>query len=652
MVELFHKMLALRPQMLTQRDNEGNTPLTNSVGYYSDGIARQLVEMATPEDLLMANNEGETIIKNAIYYGKIKLIQILLEKQPELIHSTSRNGDNLLHELLQLRNDNFRKILDLFIKMKPSMITGVNNDGDTPLHKVSEPQYCDFIEYALKRYPALVNMKNFKQQSIAMPHTSHHEAILDTMLRLHPELISMTDEKGCNILHVLLDDYRPKYSIFQLIMKYAEQQKYDLFNAKTIDGMTPLMEYNFDAITRGYERYFNAFLMFQTVFEKTDFANEAALFEEVGERWSRSSFMKRFISANGKHPERVLDLILKRFPNVITENSIEAAFEEGAYHFLVAIGKRYPLLTKSFTRRLAAKITEGSIYASQELAAFVVEIFPPKTLFHVMLSSTTNSPERFHTNFLDFFCLKFSNSRSPTIELKHFSLMKTYQALKATGMGRHIINTHFTKRGFPQLDQTITYFINKHFFRFFLVAKEVQGDSVFCNLLAAAFGDIFSKLVSFLGPLSLWNVEEEPLPSLFAVDVVPDTTAHRHPLTEEDNYDPQPFTCDGKCDAIRPDCQETNGRRFKCYECNYNLCPDCYDKVKTAQNEDGDNDAAKSEEEKSQEEKSEDKEAADLAAVLDGIGDEADDRPTTEASTTNEDELFAMSLMAADLADD
>jgi hypothetical protein len=43
--------------------------------------------------------------------------------------SISLQGDNLLHELLQLRNDNFKKILDLFISMKPTLITGVNNDG-------------------------------------------------------------------------------------------------------------------------------------------------------------------------------------------------------------------------------------------------------------------------------------------------------------------------------------------------------------------------------------------------------------------------------------------------------------------------------------------------------------------------------------------
>jgi hypothetical protein len=33
MPELFTKMLTLRPHMLTQRDNDGNTPLINAVGY-------------------------------------------------------------------------------------------------------------------------------------------------------------------------------------------------------------------------------------------------------------------------------------------------------------------------------------------------------------------------------------------------------------------------------------------------------------------------------------------------------------------------------------------------------------------------------------------------------------------------------------------
>jgi hypothetical protein len=61
-----------------------------------------------------------------------------------------------------------------------------------------------------------VKMKNFKQQSIAVPHTSHQDLILDTMLRLHPQLIAMVDEKGSNILHALMEDYRPKYSIFQV----------------------------------------------------------------------------------------------------------------------------------------------------------------------------------------------------------------------------------------------------------------------------------------------------------------------------------------------------------------------------------------------------------------------------------------------------
>jgi hypothetical protein len=78
----------------------------------------------------------------------------------------------------------------------------------------------------------------------------------------------------------------------------------------------------------------------------------------------------------------------------LAEVSIEPAFDEGAYHFLLAISKLYPQLTKSFTRRLAGKISEGSLYPSQDLADFVVETFPSKTLFHVMLSNTTNSAER------------------------------------------------------------------------------------------------------------------------------------------------------------------------------------------------------------------------------------------------------------------
>jgi len=225
------------------------------------------------------------------------------------------------------------------------------------------------------------------------------------------------------------------------------------------------------------------------------------------------------------------------------------------------------------------------VYPSDELAHFAVDHFPAKNLFHLLLGIDVHSSEKFHQIFLDFFTVQFSNARSPQIEPKHFSLLKTYQALRNTGMGRRIIATHFNKRGCPGLDDIITIFINTNFFLFATVAKDVGRENVLCTLLSYAFKDICSRILYWLGPLSLWHLEEEPLPSLFAVDVVPNTRLHNHPLTERDEYEPPPFVCNGK---TLNGCTEGNGRRFICNECDFNLCPTCWGLYKGLAGEDGD----------------------------------------------------------------
>jgi hypothetical protein len=76
------------------------------------------------------------------------------------------------------------------------------------------------------------------------------------------------------------------------------------------------------------------------------------------------------------------------------ENSIEIAFDEGCYQFLRCVAKLRPNMSRNFSLKLSAKILDGSIYTNEDLAQFVIKVFPAKNLFHILLGKDVNHPEK------------------------------------------------------------------------------------------------------------------------------------------------------------------------------------------------------------------------------------------------------------------
>jgi len=194
-------------------------------------------------------------------------------------------------------------------------------------------------------------------------------------------------------------------------------------------------------------------------------------------------------------------------------------------------------------------------------------------MYHIFMGITLSNCERFQETFLDFFIFIFNNDKKPQIEVQHFAILKCYQAIRNTGYGRKVLSKHFKKRGNTSLDETINHYINQNFFLFYTVSKNIEKDNLFCQLLNDLFKDIFYKLVTYLGPLSLWNLTIESLPSLFADVDIPNTKVHPHPLNDFGELND--WICDGN---VLRNCtvKDGQGPRYRCRECEFNLCEECY----------------------------------------------------------------------------
>jgi len=114
-----------------------------------DGALKLIEE--TNSLLEQENNQGETPLLLAAKLNLNKLIQTILEKRPELVNRTDKQGNNLLHLLASVPGDKAKTTIENVLTRldnttKERLIRNLNNNQQTPKQVANNHRNMQYID--------------------------------------------------------------------------------------------------------------------------------------------------------------------------------------------------------------------------------------------------------------------------------------------------------------------------------------------------------------------------------------------------------------------------------------------------------------------------------------------------------------------------
>ncbi len=109
--------------------------LTNIYATKKD-ILLYLINKASQEDLLIKDQDGNTLLHHAVANKDIDISKLLIEKNPQLLREKNNNNDLPIHRLIyDIEKDKTMPILELFVQYLTKDDVSKTSDGNPPLIK-------------------------------------------------------------------------------------------------------------------------------------------------------------------------------------------------------------------------------------------------------------------------------------------------------------------------------------------------------------------------------------------------------------------------------------------------------------------------------------------------------------------------------------
>ncbi|KAI3837462.1 hypothetical protein MKW92_011567 [Papaver armeniacum] len=150
-------------------DSHGFTPLHLASARTSSLMVEKLLDGNNQDICMFQDQDGRTPLHLAAIEGRVKNIKLLLEKNPEAIHTRNGERETILHVCVQ---HNSLKALKLLINnlssagADPISVNSIDANGNTILHLAAERKQMECLKY-------LMESKDFKINTNALNSDSH-----------------------------------------------------------------------------------------------------------------------------------------------------------------------------------------------------------------------------------------------------------------------------------------------------------------------------------------------------------------------------------------------------------------------------------------------------------------------------------------------
>ncbi|CAN6309456.1 unnamed protein product [Urochloa humidicola] len=184
-------------------NGQKESPLHMAAREGLEDVVRKILERPWVEaEYVPSVSVRGTALHQAVLGRKIRIVEILLEKRPELMDLTDSDGNNALHYAAQ--KDRHRAV-EMLLKNRTELAYGCNNQKQTPLHVAAHYGSAAAIKALLQHCPDVAEMTD------AAGHNAFHTAVasgktnaLRCLIQLvrPAELLNRVDNNGNTPLHL------------------------------------------------------------------------------------------------------------------------------------------------------------------------------------------------------------------------------------------------------------------------------------------------------------------------------------------------------------------------------------------------------------------------------------------------------------------
>lgn len=195
-LETIEFLCSFYPKLCKRTDIDGNTSLHDAAAGGDLDVFQKLVD--TGVDPLIVNNDGATVLHDAAFYGRFKLVQHICSMYPHMIDNVSRSG---LTPAIGAALGGHLEIID-YLEKQGADLKLQTREGSTALHEAAYAGHLLMVQYLKTRFPDMQDVRN--KRSFAPCHFASQEGHLDVLKCLlpdHTDDLPLTDQ-GQTILHI------------------------------------------------------------------------------------------------------------------------------------------------------------------------------------------------------------------------------------------------------------------------------------------------------------------------------------------------------------------------------------------------------------------------------------------------------------------
>ncbi|XP_067685531.1 serine/threonine-protein phosphatase 6 regulatory ankyrin repeat subunit A-like [Haliotis asinina] len=228
-VEITNRILMQNIVDINSKGDGGMTPVLMAASEGEKEVFDFLVTQGA--DLLVTDEDGQTILHRACHGGNIKIVNYVLIQNIVDINSKDDKGMTAVLVAAFLGN---REVLDFLVRQGVDMLVA-DNDGQNILHLACQKGNVEMVKYILTKKRLGINTKGFWGMPPVLQSAYYgKKEVFDVLVKQGADL-SVVDEYGDNILHCACHGGSVEIANHILMQNIVD------INSKGDEGMTPVL---------------------------------------------------------------------------------------------------------------------------------------------------------------------------------------------------------------------------------------------------------------------------------------------------------------------------------------------------------------------------------------------------------------------------